>query len=140
MPKKRGPNTLNGKPIVDATKPLPFKVTRRGINQARVACPMTCAIAKGLTRDKRILSVRIGQKLALVETKLVATRYAIRPEDVRKIRAFDKARYFEPGEYKLVPPPEDNKLGVHTVKHHRRKHGPRGTHLTRRPAIRHMWR
>lgn len=136
--------SLNKKPISDAVSPLVFSVTRRDVNKGKTQDPMSCAIAQGLNCKKDVVSVRIGQRVALVEYKDRVVRYEIDKEDTRKIAAFDAARYFQPGQYTLKIPTKKI-LGVHTV-NHRKKTKSRagqntgGTHASRRKPIRHAWR
>lgn len=137
--KSRATRSLAGKPIMDAKAPMKVKVTRRDINKAKKASPMSCALAKGLTRDEHIVSVRVGVKVALVEFKDRVVRFELKPQDTEKIRAFDYARYFEPGIVELMPPKK--KLGIHTINHRKKPSGPNsGIHVTRRKPMRHVWR
>lgn len=128
--------TVNGKRIIDATGPMTIEVKKCDIKRARRADPMTCAIARGALNGDKIHSVRIGTRVALVEMKDVALRYSIKPEDTEKIHAFDYAGQFSPGKYTLMPPkiPIEKKRKQYKKK----KSGPAGVHIERRPPMRHM--
>lgn len=133
--------SINKKPIADATEVLTFSVTRKDVNNGKSKDPMSCAIAQGLNGKKDVISVRIGQRVALVEYRDRVVRYGIRSEDTRKIAAFDAARYFQPGSYMLEIPKK--KLSIHTVNHKRKSYrgdSTRGEHVSRRKPTRHAWR
>ncbi len=129
---------LNGKNIVDATEPLAIRVTRKDVNVAKAKSPTTCALAKGCLHDSKVLSARIGVKVALIELDGEIKRYGVLPEDARKIRAFDNAHYFQPGTYTLVPP--KTKLGVHTRGHGRKGDGKPHKDVYRQAPLRHIQR
>lgn len=138
-------NSLNKKPISDATEPFRVKITSRDVKKGSKTNPMSCALARGMTRSDKIVSVRIGAEVALIEYKKEVKRYNLKREDTKKIRAFDNSGYFQPGEYELVPPKK--KLGVHTIGHKKKKRksssgpsGPSGVSVARRPPQRHVWR
>lgn len=131
-----GHRSIGGKPIRDASEPLTIHVTRKNVRDAKKRAPMTCAIARGLTKDSHVVSVRVGLRIALVEFKKEVVRYGLKPDDSQKIRAFDIAGYFKPDHYTLVPP--KIKLGIKTRDH--RNHGKRGQHVSRKTPMRHVWR
>ncbi len=95
---------LNGKPIIDATGPMTIKVTRRDVGKAKQGDPTMCALANGALHDQEVISSRIGASVALIEYKKKVVRFSIKPEDQKKIKAFDKANYFQADTYELVPP------------------------------------
>lgn len=97
-------NKINGKAVKDATEPLTFRVTPCDARKGTRADPMSCALARGLTKHGHAVSCRIGKFVAIVEFKNEVKRYEIAHEDRRKIDAFDNAHYFQPGTYTLKPP------------------------------------
>jgi hypothetical protein len=138
--KSRKTCSLGGKPIRDAKTSFKVRVTKRDVNKAKQARSMSCAIAKGASRTANIVSVRIGVKVALIEFKDHVERYEIQKGDTERIRAFDYAKYFQPGTIELMPP--TRRLGIHTVNHKKKPNpsGPSGLHVKRRTPLRHMWR
>ena len=100
---------LNGKPIVDADKPLKINVMRKDIQKADPCDPCNCAVAQSLKRIPNVMNVRVGSTVVLVEKPRKVFRYKLSAEETRRIRAFDNAGYFQPGSYELKPP--SRKLG-----------------------------
>ena len=95
---------FNGKVIEDASKLTVINVMRKDIWIGDPQEPQSCAIARSIRRGKDIGEVRVGSKIVLIEKKNKVVRYELTPEESRKIKTFDKAGYFEPGQYTLLPP------------------------------------
>lgn len=129
---------LNGKIVEDAKLPMCVRVTRRDVSGANQKDPTTCAIARGCMHHNRVLSVRVGGRIVLVEYKDKVVRYSLKSEDQRKVKAFDAARYFQPAIYELIPP--TIKLGEKTVNHVRKGDGKRRKDVWRSAPIRHACR
>lgn len=104
--KRRGLN------VVDATAPLVIKVSQRDIEKATQADAGECAIAKGCKRLPGVGDVRIGASIAFVDYNDRVERYVLAPEDRKRIDVFDEDGYFKPGEYTLLPPPPEKKIGA----------------------------
>lgn len=123
---------LNGKPVVNAKSHMVVRVMPKDIKKAIQCDPEHCAIAQGCLHHDGVVSVRIGQRVVLVEQKKQVLRYNLTAQDSKKIKAFDAAGYFQPDVYELVPPkPEPRKQG----------HGPnKGSHKKRPYHIKSVYR
>lgn len=131
---------LYGKPVLNAEKPFTIRVSARDIKTADKKAPTTCALARGAMHESRVISSRIGQRIALIEFRDRVERYKITPEDSKRIMAFDRAGYFQPGEYTLTPPSDVPHAHPKKSKKHYKKHsGPSGGVVRKKP-IRHMMR
>jgi hypothetical protein len=115
---------IEGLPVVDATKPLTFTVTRRDTKRGDIKDPEACAIALACRRTLHSDSVRVHLQVTYIKVGTHWLRY-ITPNSVRtEIVAFDRGGMFSPGVYTLNPPKAAKKLGR---KHVGRK--PRGPNL-----------
>ena len=102
----------NGLEVRDATAPLTVKVTQKDIDQAVQRDPETCAVARGCKRMKDVIDVRIGATTAFVDRGNYIERFVIDPDDRKRLAVFDRDGYFAPGTYRLLPPPEERKIGA----------------------------
>ena len=100
----------HNKPLIDGSEEFRVRVMPKDIRRATPREPSSCAIAQGLLRSKEVQSVRVGACYVYVEFKDRVERYELSTEDKKKVRAFDKAIYFEPSTYYLQPPKK--KLGA----------------------------
>lgn len=96
--------TYGPKVVINATHPLTFKVTRRDLNRCAKWTGVAAVLVMALMSDKTVLSAKIGKSVALIERETCYERYSISKELQRKIDAFNKAIYFEPGDWTFLPP------------------------------------
>lgn len=100
------PQKYNGKVVIDAVTPHTLLVKACDINTASKGNPMTCAVARCIMRTIRGANAQVGRPYnAYIEFANYAMRYAVRPEDREKIRAFDLTGVFQPCLFILMPPP-----------------------------------
>jgi hypothetical protein len=104
---------INGKKVVDATKPITIHITQRDATEGANKNPSSCAAARAVKRDVAdCVSARVHIGRVYVETPTKWIRYNT-PDALRtEIIAFDRGGSFEPGEYKLqVPEQRDRSSG-----------------------------
>lgn len=97
-------DTLDGLPILNATKSVVLHITDKDIKSSKKRSNNACAAAKACMRQMKVSDVRVH--LGRVYVKKAATskhwvRYLTSPTLRREIVAFDRGGSFEPGEYKL---------------------------------------
>jgi hypothetical protein len=125
--------------VYDAVEPFEFGITRRDIHKSKPQQEMFCALARGACH--LVAKAKIGKRLVYLRPKgkNYWIRYAIQPDDVRKIEAFDRAKFFAPGRVTLVPPP-NSRLGIHKGKHQGKTRHKGGIPTSRRPSLRNVRR
>jgi len=112
---------INGKKVVDATKPISIHITARDAIDGANKDPAGCAAARAVKRDLHCVSARVHIGRVYVETPKQWVRYHT-PRSLRtEIIAFDRGGSFEPGEYKLGVP-ENRRVQVE------KRPGRTGTH------------
>jgi len=105
---------INGKRVVDATKPISIHITQRDATEGGNKNPSTCAAARAVKRDvPECVSARVHIGRVYVETPSKWIRYNT-PDALRtEIIAFDRGGEFAPGDYKLkVPEKRDYSKGT----------------------------
>lgn len=104
--------------VIDATRDTWVNVTQGDCDKSRTKSPDSCAMATSFKKkhDGAIISLAVAY---LVDGK-TATRYRVPASVSREIVAFDRARSFAPGHYKLLAPVSTEKLEVIRTK--RRTH------------------
>jgi hypothetical protein len=98
---------INGKKVVDATKPIKIKISQRDATEGATKDPGDCAAARAAKRDvPNCISARVHVGRVYVEQKDKWVRY-FTPDALRtEIVAFDRGGTFQPGEYELKAPSE----------------------------------
>ena len=101
---------INGKRVIDATKPARIHVTKHDTTEGDTKNPSSCAAARAAKSDiANCLSARVHIGRVYIEGPKYWTRYQT-PESLRtEIIAFDKGGTFQPGEYTLRPPAPSNR-------------------------------
>lgn len=97
------PTQIDGKPIINAKKPIKIVINKNDISKADVKEPADCAVARACRRELHAKEVRVH--LGRVYLRINDgnwTRY-MTPKPLRaEIIAFDRGGVFEPGEYQLL--------------------------------------
>lgn len=104
---------INGKRVVDATKPVKIKVTAHDTKVGANKNPSSCAAALAAKRDvPDCLSARVHIGRVYIEQKNRWVRY-MTPDSLRsEIIAFDRGGSFNPDVYELKPPsPAESEAG-----------------------------
>jgi hypothetical protein len=104
----RGPRTLRGKPIIDATEPLVLNITEQDCKRGKANDPHQCAAAMCIRRTypEKLVDTEVHRQVTMIELANKVIRYvtgrALRDQTIR----YDAAHKFEPGPYVLnkVPP------------------------------------
>lgn len=96
---------INGKKVVDATKPISIHITKRDTTDGANKDPGACAAARAVKRDvPECVNARVHIGRVYVETEKKWIRYET-PDALRtEIIAFDRGGSFSPGDYKLQVP------------------------------------
>lgn len=96
---------INGKRVVDATKPISIHITKRDTTDGDNKNPSSCAAARAVKRDvPECVNARVHIGRVYVETPKQWVRYET-PDALRtEIVAFDRGGQFQPGNYKLGVP------------------------------------
>src|SRR3990167_3071814 len=89
----------NNVPIVDAVKPIEFKVRPRDIKGAVTRNPEECVAARGVRRvlNGNVKAVKIGASVAYVHRGAHIERYVISRETKALIKAYDAAGFYPSG-------------------------------------------
>lgn len=106
---------INGKKVVDATKPIAIHITKRDTTDGDNKNPASCAAARAVKRDvPECVNARVHIGRVYVETPSKWIRYNT-PDALRtEIVAFDRGGSFAPGEYKLQVPEKRSGSGSNT--------------------------
>lgn len=106
---------INGKKVVDATKPIAIHITKRDTTGGDNKNPSSCAAALAVKRDiPECVNARVHIGRIYVETPKQWVRYNT-PDALRtEIIAFDRGGSFAPGEYKLQVPEKRKASGSNT--------------------------
>ncbi len=99
----------NVKKVVDATKSLAVRVTKKDCDNASSNMPDECAVAKAIQRQH--LSAIISSTTSYVIDGDKAVRYKTPMAINKEIVSFDRSHVFAPGDYKLNAPSKHEKLG-----------------------------
>lgn len=96
---------INGKKVVDATKPISIHITERDTIAGDNKNPSSCAAARAVKREvPECVNARVHIGRVYVETAKHWIRYQT-PDALRtEIVAFDRGGSFAPGDYKLGVP------------------------------------
>lgn len=101
---------INGKKVVDATKPATINITKHDTTAGDNKNPSSCAAARAAVRDFECVSARVHIGRVYIEEAKRWVRYKT-PDALRtEIVAFDKGGSFQPGEYVLNPPAPSARL------------------------------
>lgn len=93
---------INGKRVVNATKPVTINITQRDVDTGDNKNPSGCAAAKAAKHSiEECISARVHVGRVYIEQDKKWIRYDT-PDALRtEIIAFDKGGNFQPGEYTL---------------------------------------
>jgi len=95
---------INGKPVVNATKPVIIKITPRDISTGDNKNPSSCAAAKAAKHSiEECISARVHIGRVYIEQDRKWVRYNTSDALRTEIVAFDRGGAFNPGEYSLRP-------------------------------------
>jgi hypothetical protein len=110
---KNSDSKVDGNKVVDAAKPVEFRVTPRDVKIAarkdRFTCPLSWAITRWLGAKQA--SVTAGVTLIQFGATPVYRRYRTTRKARDALVRFDRTGEFEPDDFKLVPFAESHKLG-----------------------------
>lgn len=94
--------------IVEAKKPIKIEVTAEDCRAGRRKGASSCAMAKAFQREYDGAIISLSTAYLIKGDK--ATRYKVPNAVTREIISFDRAKKFEPGQYRLAVP--QYKLGT----------------------------
>lgn len=95
--------SLDGCPIVDATKPIIVKITKRDIAKAKRRAPDCCVAAQALIRSFGKAKVHLTRTYVKKGNKWLRFQTSIHLK--HEIIAYDRGGQFATGEYALLPMP-----------------------------------
>ncbi len=125
---------INGKKVVDATKPLHISISKRDATLGKTKDPANCAAARAIVRtiaDVKGARVHLGRTYIEYPDKWV--RYKTPPSLKTEIVSFDrgaKAEYTE-GDYTLYAPTPSDRLGNRPKPAGKTSGGKRRPHIAR---------
>lgn len=103
---------IDGKPVIDARRPIKLHITPKDIAHADPKHPESCAAARALMREQHCKEVRIHLGRVYVRSNDSNWQRYITPKNLRsEIIAFDRGGAFEPGEFILSAPQPTKRLG-----------------------------
>jgi hypothetical protein len=100
--------------VVDAKESITIEVTDKDNKSAFVRNHKACAMAVACKKKEHADGVIVSISKAYVIKGSTATRYTVPEHATREIVSFDRSAGFSPGEYKLLAPTFNKKLGSHT--------------------------
>src|SRR5689334_1454435 len=102
---------IDGKPIVDATKPVTLEINTKDIAKADRKEPLDCVVARACRRDLGAKEVRVHLTRIYIRFGDGSWQRFVTPKSMRTdIIAFDRGGSFPPGSFVLNPPPASQKL------------------------------
>lgn len=102
---------IDGRPIIDAAKPVTLEILDRDIAKADRKEPLDCVVARACRRDLGAKEVRVHLTRIYVRFSDGSWQRFVTPKRMRTdIIAFDRGGSFPPGSFVLVPPPLSQKL------------------------------
>lgn len=109
---------IGGIKVVDATRPLPVRVTKLDCTKGDNKNPGSCAAARALLREPGCVEARVHLGRTYIKVTKGREQKWLRyntPESIRgEIIAFDRGAQFTPGEYILRPMSPASRLGAST--------------------------
>ena len=105
-------NTLDGLPIVNATKSVKLVIRDNDIKGSRSRQPDKCVAAKACLRQLRAVEARVHLGKTYVRAKDKWVRYTTSPALKQEIVAFDRGGSFEAGSYMLYSIQPSKRTGV----------------------------
>lgn len=105
---------IAGLKVVDATRPLPVKITDADIKKGNTKDPASCAAALACLRKPACTEARVHIGRTYLKQGNKWVRYQT-PRSLRsEIIAFDRGGSFAPGDFVLKPLPSGSRLGHYT--------------------------
>src|SRR6266496_819113 len=98
--------------IVDAKNKLTITVLPEDVEGAEPNKPEACAVARACVREYKIDAVAVFRGRAYLRQGTHVTRFCVPEKIARELISFDRARFFTPGVYTLLPPPRSAHLGI----------------------------
>jgi hypothetical protein len=111
---------IDGKPVVDAEKPLIVHITSHDCERGSKKDPEKCAAALALKRVTGCDESRVHMGCTYLRFGNKWLRYATPPSLKAEIISFDRGGGFYPGDFRLRPMPAANRLRAR-----RRKSSPK---------------
>ena len=103
---------IDGRPVIDARRPVKLIVTRSDVKGADTKEPANCAVARACRRDLYAAEVRVHLGRVYIRSNENNWVRYITPGGMRdEIIAFDRGGKFEPGEFRLMAPQRSKTLG-----------------------------
>lgn len=101
---------IDGKPIIDATKPVELEIGPRDIAKADRKEPLDCAVARAGRRCLGAKEVRVHLSRIYIRFGDGSWQRFVTPKSMRTdIIAFDRGGSFPPGTFTLEPPKHSQK-------------------------------
>jgi hypothetical protein len=128
---------INGKKVVDATKPAKITITPKDIAKGDNKNPSGCAAAQAAMHSlENCISARVHIGRVYIEQERRWVRYNTSDALRTEIVAFDRGGQFEPGEYTLRPVSANETTEGRARKRGEKNHnGPSKTKGPRRALI-----
>jgi len=98
--------------IVDAKNKLTITVLAEDVAGAEPNKPEACAVARACVREYKVDAVAVFRGRAYLRQGPHVTRFCVPEKITRELISFDRARFFTPGVYTLLPPSESARLGI----------------------------
>ena len=101
---------IDGKPVVDAVKPVILQITQADCERGSKKDPTRCAAALALKRVTGCDEARVHVACTYLRFANKWLRYATPPSLKAEIISFDRGGGFYPGDFRLHPMPAANRL------------------------------
>lgn len=103
---------IDGKPVIDAKRPIKLTVNKNDVDRADVKEPADCAVARACRRELHAKEVRVHLSRVYIRSNEGNWVRYMTPKAMRsEIIAFDRGGTFSPGEFQLAAPPPNKTLG-----------------------------
>lgn len=115
---------INGLKVVDATKPLPIKITDNDVENGNTKDPGGCAAALACMRKPTCTEARVHIGRTYLKEGGRWVRYKTPAALRSEIISFDRGADFQPDTYVLVPMSKSGRLGQYTHVSKNKKKNP----------------
>jgi len=120
---------IDGKPIIDATKPVTLEINANDIAKADRKEPLDCAVARACRRELHAKKVRVHlTRIYIMYNDGSWRRYMTPPSMRSDIIGFDRGGTFPPGIFVLRPP-----VGTRKTTGKRKGNAPKHTQARNNP-------
>lgn len=130
---------IDGKPIINATKPMTLEISNNDVAKADRKQPLDCVVARACRRDLGAKEVRVHLTRIYIRFGGGSWQRFMTPAHMRAdIIAFDRGGTFPTGTYVLNPPPANRPTGKRMGSNPKYNHARKNPNKKKRVRVYHM--